>query len=122
MKKQKNELYGKKQSQIADIWFRLKKNKAAMCGLFVIIVIVLLALFADVIADYDTKVIAQYPSEKLRAQVLNISLAPMHTAVIYLPVLFMVQDSHLCLVLCVQQFHLQAAHLSVRQQRFSAVR
>ena len=71
MKKQKNRLPDKKQSQIADIWFRLKKNKAAMCGLFVIIVIVLLAVFADVIADYDTKVVAQYPAEKLQGPSLE---------------------------------------------------
>lgn len=71
MKKQKNEVYGKKQSQFADVWFRLKKNKPAMCGLFVITVIVLLAIFADVIADYDTMVIAQYPAEKLQGPSLK---------------------------------------------------
>ncbi len=57
----------KKQSQIADIWFRLKKNKPAMIGLFFIVIIILVAIFADFIADYDTEVIAQYPLERLQA-------------------------------------------------------
>lgn len=64
MGKKKYVLNAAKQSQIADVWFRLKKNKAAMCGLVVIIIIALLAIFADVIADYETKVIAQYPAER----------------------------------------------------------
>lgn len=64
MAKKKYVVQAGKQSQIADVWFRLKKNKAAMCGLIVIIIIALLAIFADVIADYETKVIAQYPSER----------------------------------------------------------
>lgn len=40
-------------SQIGEIWYRLRKNKAAMVGLGIIIVIILVAIFADVIADYD---------------------------------------------------------------------
>ncbi len=64
MTKKKYVLHAGKQSQIADVWFRLKKNKAAMCGLAAIIIIALLAIFADVIADYETKVIAQYPAER----------------------------------------------------------
>ncbi len=70
-KKKKEIVFDKKQSQLADIWFRLKKNKPAMVGLFVIITIVLIALFADFIADYDTKVIAQYPQERLQGPSLK---------------------------------------------------
>lgn len=67
MGKKKYVLAAGKQSQMADVWFRLKKNKAAMCGLAVIIIIALLAIFADVIADYETKVIAQYPAERYQS-------------------------------------------------------
>lgn len=42
-----------------EIWRRLKKNKMAMLGLTILVMLALTAIFADVIADYDTKVIAQ---------------------------------------------------------------
>lgn len=48
-----------KQSRLHQIWKQLKKNKAAMAGLIIIAGFVLLALCADLIADYDTVVIAQ---------------------------------------------------------------
>ncbi len=71
MGKKKYVVQAGKQSQLADVWFRLKKNKAAMCGLVVIIIIALLAIFADVIADYETKVIAQYPAERYQGPSLE---------------------------------------------------
>lgn len=37
----------------ADVWYMLRRNKGAMFGLIFICIIVLLALFADVIADYS---------------------------------------------------------------------
>lgn len=48
-----------------DVWRRLRRNKAAMFGLAVIVVIVLVAIFADVIADYDTQVIGTNPDQRL---------------------------------------------------------
>ena len=42
----------KKKSRLGEIWRRLKKNKAAIISLFVIIIIVLISIFADVIAPY----------------------------------------------------------------------
>jgi len=42
----------KKQSQWKDAWMRLKKNKSAMFGLMVLIILVLCAIFADFIAPY----------------------------------------------------------------------
>ncbi len=56
----------KKNSQFAEIWRRLKKNKPAMAGLCILIVFVLLAVFADFIADYDTIVIRQNGSIRLQ--------------------------------------------------------
>lgn len=49
----------KRKSQVREVWKRMKKNKLAMAGLFVLTVFVLMAVFADFIADYDTKVVAQ---------------------------------------------------------------
>lgn len=49
----------KKRSMALEIWRRLKKNKMAMIGLTILVMLALTAIFADVIADYDTKVIAQ---------------------------------------------------------------
>ena len=49
----------KRNSPAYEIWKRFKKNKAAMLGLAIFSVMVILAVFADVICDYDTQVIAQ---------------------------------------------------------------
>lgn len=43
----------KKRSQWADVWRRLKKNKVAMAGMGMVIFLVVVALFANVIAPYD---------------------------------------------------------------------
>lgn len=43
----------KKRSQFVEIWRRLCKNRMAMAGLVVLAVLVLVAIFADVIAPYD---------------------------------------------------------------------
>lgn len=42
-----------KQSKVVMAWSRLKKSKTAMAGLAVLILIVLMAIFADLIGDYD---------------------------------------------------------------------
>ena len=47
----------KKRGQWSEMWRRLRKNKMAMAGLAILIILVLLAIFADVIADYDEVVI-----------------------------------------------------------------
>ena len=56
----------KKRSQWLEVWQRLKRNKMAMFGLFVLTLVVLAAVFADVIADYETVVIAQNLSDRLQ--------------------------------------------------------
>ena len=43
----------KKRSQRRDIWRRFKSNKLAMVGLVIVVVIVLSAVFADVITPYE---------------------------------------------------------------------
>ena len=41
----------KKRSQLSSIWFRFKKNKLAMLGLALLVIIVFFAVFAGVFAD-----------------------------------------------------------------------
>ena len=43
----------KKRSQLLEIWRRLKKNKVAVVGLVILGVLLCVAIFADVIVDYD---------------------------------------------------------------------
>ncbi|MDR7856716.1 ABC transporter permease [Tissierella sp.] len=47
----------KKRGQWYEAWRMLKKNKMAMIGLGILVTLILLAVFADVIADYDDVVI-----------------------------------------------------------------
>jgi peptide/nickel transport system permease protein len=56
----------KNNSQLADIWYRLKRNKSAVFGMVVIIIIAFLAIFAGVFADYENDVIQQYPLQRLQ--------------------------------------------------------
>ena len=56
----------KKRSQWREVWRMLKKNKMALLGLVILVILILLALFADVIADYDTVVIKQNLANRLK--------------------------------------------------------
>ena len=56
----------RKRSQLSLIWHRLRRNRLAMLGLALMSAILLLAVFADVIADYDTKVIGMNMVERLQ--------------------------------------------------------
>ena len=56
----------KKRSIAVEVWQRLVKNKMAMVGLAIIILLALAAIFADVIADYETKVVAQNIANRLK--------------------------------------------------------
>ena len=62
----KNSKPFKKQSQTKEVWRRLKKNKFAMLGLFILIVFILLSIFADLIADYEGVVIKQDIKNRLQ--------------------------------------------------------
>ncbi len=46
-----------KTSQIREVWRRFCQNKMALAGLVVIILLILVAIFADVLVDYDTMAI-----------------------------------------------------------------
>lgn len=57
----------KRQSQLKEIWKRLMKNKAAIVGLIIIVLILLMACFADVLYDYDEMAIKQNILERLQS-------------------------------------------------------
>ena len=56
----------KKRSMAVEVWQRLVKNKMAMLGLAILVLLALCAIFADVIADYETKVVAQNIANRLK--------------------------------------------------------
>jgi len=56
----------KKRSQFEEVWRRLKKNKMAMVGLAMVIFLILLAVFADFLFDYDAVVIKQNTAIRLQ--------------------------------------------------------
>ena len=49
-----------------EVWHRLCKNKIAILGLVILSIFIFLAVFADVIANYDSKVIAQDVTSRLQ--------------------------------------------------------
>ena len=56
----------KKNNQIKEVFSLLSRNKAAMFGLIFLVVLILVSLGADLLYDYDTKVIEQNISERLK--------------------------------------------------------
>ena len=56
----------RKHGQIYDIWRALLKNKTAVAAMIFIIILVLVAVFADFIADYKTVVIKNNVSQRLQ--------------------------------------------------------
>ena len=56
----------RKHAQLAEFWRRYRKNRTAVLGLCILVVIVLMAIFADVIVPYS-KCIEQVGSDRLQA-------------------------------------------------------
>lgn len=56
----------KKRSQGKEIWRRFRKNKLAMVGLAILSMLILMALSADLICNYQTQVIEQNYLERLQ--------------------------------------------------------
>ena len=54
----------RKTSRAKEIWDVFSNNRTALLGLFIIVVFVVLALFANVIADYETVAIKTNPVER----------------------------------------------------------
>lgn len=52
------------ENQFQQIWHRYKKRPSAMAGLIILIVLILVAIFADVLYDYEGVALAQNVSER----------------------------------------------------------
>ncbi|MDP3445581.1 MAG: ABC transporter permease [Ignavibacteria bacterium] len=48
------------------MWFRYKKNKLAIIGLVMLIILITIAIFADLLADYDVQAVSQHMEERLQ--------------------------------------------------------
>ena len=60
-----------KRSQMAEIWRNLKKNKGAVIGLVLIVLLILLAVCAPLLYDYDRDIVAQTIRERLQGPSLR---------------------------------------------------
>ena len=56
----------KKTRRESGIWREFKKNKGAIAGLILLSIVLLIAIFADFIVDYETQVIAMDPINRLQ--------------------------------------------------------
>lgn len=56
----------KAHSQMGEVWHQFRRNKGAMVGSAIVLIIVFVALFADVFLDYDTQVVGQNVAERLQ--------------------------------------------------------
>ena len=56
----------KKHGQLFEVWRALLKNRTAVAAMIFIIILILVAIFADVIADYKTVVIKNNVSQRLQ--------------------------------------------------------
>ena len=53
-------------SQMAEVWHQFRRNKGAMVGSAVVLLIVFIALFSDVFLYYDTQVVGQNLADRLQ--------------------------------------------------------
>lgn len=61
-----NKTKTKKRSQISSVWNRYKKNNLAMVGLILLIILIAIAIFAPVFADYEEDAIRQNMDERFQ--------------------------------------------------------
>lgn len=54
-----------KHNRFLEVWKQFKRNKGAMFGLAALLILVLIAVFADVIWDYETEIIAMQVGDRL---------------------------------------------------------
>lgn len=69
MKKNKSAAPGndlRRKGQVQEAWDRLKKQPVAVLCMVVVAILLLIAIFADVLADYDTLCVAQNLGNKLQ--------------------------------------------------------
>lgn len=56
----------KKRSQMKSIWFRFKKNKLALVGMVLLTILIVMAIFAPLFANYEDDAITQNMQERLQ--------------------------------------------------------
>lgn len=56
----------KQHSQLGGVWFRFKKNKLAVVGLIIILVMSVLAASAGLIVDYQVDVVEQHADQRMQ--------------------------------------------------------
>lgn len=56
----------RRRSQMTEIWRRMRRNKLAMVGLVIVSILIVVAIFANQIADYNTVAIKQNVIERLQ--------------------------------------------------------
>lgn len=56
----------RKRGQMAEIWRRMRRNKLAMIGLVIVFILLVIAVFANQIADYNTVAIKQNVVNRLQ--------------------------------------------------------
>ena len=61
----------KARSQLSEVMHQFRKNKGAMLGGAVVLIIIFIAVFADFLLDYDTQVIGQNLAERLQSPNAN---------------------------------------------------
>lgn len=61
----------KKRSALATVWRQLRKNKGAVAGMVLLILIILVALISPYVFDYETQVIANNIKERMQGPSLN---------------------------------------------------
>jgi len=71
MNAQKTPLQKKKRGQAAEVWHQLKKNKGAMIGLVLIVLIILATFGANMFLDYEKQVIGMNVRERLQGPSLK---------------------------------------------------
>ena len=54
-----------KQNRAREVWKQYRRNKGAMIGLVILIILILIAVFADVIWDYETDITAMQVGDRL---------------------------------------------------------
>ena len=53
----------RKRSQLSMIWFRFRKNKLAMLGLIIFLMMILMAVYVSIFGDYERAITMDMPNK-----------------------------------------------------------
>ena len=56
----------RRRSQVGEVWHRLKKNKGAMIGLAIVLILISAAICSGFLLDYESQIIKQVTRERLQ--------------------------------------------------------